>query len=218
MEIQKVLLDRYGPESFAFIFDEGSQGVDTEFGLQIASLAMTEKGGATLKLEVETLGGHASVPPKHTGRQSSPSLPPFPSVASLTRPSSHSTVGYLSILLAHIEANPVTPKFTPLHPLLRYYECAAEYAPDMPTGLKRLVAGDEDDWNVLAEKLADESDMLRSFLATSRAVDVVHGGSKSNALPENAYALIDSRLGLCGFSFLSLLARAAGADDCCLPQ
>lgn len=126
-------------------------------------------------------------------------------------------MGYLSLLLAHIEANPVTPKFTPTHPLLRYYECAAEYAPGMPTGLKRLVAGDEDDWDVLAEKLADESDMLRSFLATSRAVDVVHGGSKSNALPENAYALIDSRLGLCGFSLLSLLARAAGADDCCLP-
>lgn len=30
---------------------------------------MTEKGGAPLKIEVETLGGHASVPPKHTGRE-----------------------------------------------------------------------------------------------------------------------------------------------------
>jgi hypothetical protein len=34
--IHEVLLGRYGPDSFAFVFDEGSQGIDTDFGMQIA--------------------------------------------------------------------------------------------------------------------------------------------------------------------------------------
>jgi Gly-Xaa carboxypeptidase len=139
---------------------------------------MTEKGNAPFKIEIDTTGGHASVPPKHTGR-AWPLPRNLPPPRQLTGGCLFRAVGYLSLLLAHLEAHPVQPKFTASHPLMRYYQCLAEHNPAMPADFRRLVEGDEHDWAALAQRLADESDMLRSFLATSRAVDVVHGGSKS---------------------------------------
>lgn len=40
-----------------------------QYGAQVASLGMAEKGSVNVKITVETPGGHSSVPPEHTGSE-----------------------------------------------------------------------------------------------------------------------------------------------------
>jgi Gly-Xaa carboxypeptidase len=63
----QVIYDRYGDDGIALILDEGFSGISTEFGKTFASLGMAEKGAVNVQIKVETLGGHSSVPPVHTG-------------------------------------------------------------------------------------------------------------------------------------------------------
>lgn len=50
----------------SFLIDEGFTGVDEAYGTKFASLGLAEKGSLNLVLEVDTPGGHSSVPPEHT--------------------------------------------------------------------------------------------------------------------------------------------------------
>lgn len=59
--------DRYGTEGISFLVDEGFTGVSQDYGALVASLGMAEKGSVNVRVKVETLGGHSSVPPVHTG-------------------------------------------------------------------------------------------------------------------------------------------------------
>lgn len=45
-----------------------------EDGLALAAPGTSEKGHADLHFEVNTPGGHSSIPPKHTVRELSPSV------------------------------------------------------------------------------------------------------------------------------------------------
>lgn len=47
--------------------DEGFTGISTDYGSTVASLGMAEKGSLNVDIKVETLGGHSSVTPPHTG-------------------------------------------------------------------------------------------------------------------------------------------------------
>ena len=50
---------------------------------------------------------------------------------------------------------------------------------------------------LLEDRLAsDSNDETRSFVSTSRAIDIVRGGSKANALPEYVTAVINHRIGV----------------------
>ena len=65
--IAKVLEERYGADGLALILDEGFTGISFDYGATLASLGMAEKGAVNVAIKVETLGGHSSVPPTHTG-------------------------------------------------------------------------------------------------------------------------------------------------------
>ncbi|KAL1744323.1 hypothetical protein HDZ31DRAFT_38951 [Schizophyllum fasciatum] len=164
-----VLQERYGHDSFAFIIDEGSTGIETEYGLRVASLGLSEKGSLGAKIQVDVPGGHASKPPRHTG------------------------LGILSLLIAELEAhpNPYTLNTDSLY--LRYLTCLAQHAPDMPAGLRARVL-DPASWPALADELA-EDDELRAHIATTMAANVARAGEKVNALPEHSEAIVDSRVG-----------------------
>ncbi|GHJ89068.1 hypothetical protein NliqN6_5470 [Naganishia liquefaciens] len=163
------ITSRYGPESIAFLVDEGFGGVDQAYGATFASLGMAEKGRADLKITVETPGGHSSVPPEHT------------------------SIGILSRLLVELEANPFEPSLTAESPYLKYLTCLADHAPDVPKAFKRSVAH-PGKWKALAKRLAGESAQNRAFLATTQAIDLISGGVKVNALPEVATATINHRI------------------------
>lgn len=61
--------ERYGSDGIAFIIDEGFSGIEETYGIPVASLGMAEKGSVSVKLTVDTPGGHSSVAPVHTGSE-----------------------------------------------------------------------------------------------------------------------------------------------------
>ncbi|TRM63016.1 hypothetical protein BD626DRAFT_548355 [Schizophyllum amplum] len=165
-----VLQERYGQDSFAFIIDEGSTGIESEYGLKVASLGLSEKGSLGAKIEVDVPGGHASKPPRHTG-----------------------VIGILSLLIAALEAHPNPHTLHSSSLYLRYLTCLAQHAPDMPSDLRKRIL-DPAQWPALADSLA-ESDELRAHIGTTMAANVARAGAKTNALPEHSEAIVDSRVG-----------------------
>lgn len=118
--------------------------------------------------QVDTLGGHSSVPPAHT------------------------SIGILSLLLATLEANPFPAKFKPTNPYLQMLQCAADFGPDMDDSLKSRLK-DSRKWDDLADELSQDR-IVRAFLGTTIAIDIVSGGVKVNALPETAKATVNHRI------------------------
>ena len=67
-------------------------------------------------MTLATLGGHSSIPPKHTN------------------------IGLTSLLIAALERNPHEPIFESSDPIWGYLQCASRYAPEIPKQLKKSVA------------------------------------------------------------------------------
>ncbi|WWD17284.1 hypothetical protein CI109_101724 [Kwoniella shandongensis] len=167
--LARELEERYGPDSIALIVDEGFTGLSEEYGSLVASFGMAEKGSTNIDIKVETLGGHSSVPPPHTG------------------------IGIMSLLLAELEKNPFEPTLVPEGPYLKYLSCLSEYAPHTPKSLKSRVKNPKK-WPSLAKELAGNDRKVNSFLATSQAIDLISGGVKVNALPEFVQATVNYRI------------------------
>ncbi|WVR07064.1 hypothetical protein IAU60_004103 [Kwoniella sp. DSM 27419] len=168
-QLANVLYERYGENGIAFLVDEGFTGLSEEYGSLVASFGMAEKGAVNVKIKVETLGGHSSVPPAHTG------------------------IGIMALLLSELEANPFKPSLDPAAPYLKYLNCLADYAPSFPKTFKKEIKNPRK-WSKLARRLAKESRIVNSFLATSQAIDLISGGVKVNALPEVVEATVNHRI------------------------
>ncbi|GAA5938609.1 M20 family metallopeptidase [Sporobolomyces koalae] len=167
--LAKKLEERYGKDGVGLILDEGFTGVDKAYGTQFARFGVAEKGAVDLKLEVFTQGGHSSVPlGRHTG------------------------IGIMSRLLVALEDNPAEVNLKAGNPMLSYLNCAADYG-DMDASLKKKVRN-EHKWKQLGHELADSDPILRSFLSTSQAIDLINGGVKVNALPEYVTSTINYRI------------------------
>ncbi|ODN82117.1 hypothetical protein L202_02424 [Cryptococcus amylolentus CBS 6039] len=165
----KLLQERYGHHGIAFLVDEGFTGVTEEYGATVASLGMAEKGSVNVNIKVETLGGHSSVPPPHTG------------------------IGIMALILAELERNPFEPSLDPAAPYLKYLSCITDFAPDVPKSLKSQVKNPRK-WDKLAHELAAGDRTINSFLSTTLAIDLINGGVKVNALPEFVQATVNHRI------------------------
>ncbi|GAA5902875.1 hypothetical protein JCM5296_006320 [Sporobolomyces johnsonii] len=168
--LASTLQSRYGENGIALVLDEGFTGVDTAFGgTTFARFGVAEKGAVNVKLDVLTSGGHSSVPlGAHTG------------------------IGLLARLVVALEDHPSSPTLQAGNPVLSYLNCAADYG-KMDEGLKRRIRR-ESEWKKLGEEMAREDAVVRAFLGTTQAVDLVQGGIKINALPEYATASINYRI------------------------
>lgn len=113
---------------------------------------MAEKGAFSLTLEVLTPGGHSSVPAQHTA------------------------IGILSLLLVELEKNRDKIEMKEGNPVLSFLQCAAQFG-EMEHGLRKKVQ-DERKWNELGEELSQGDDVMRAFLSTTQAIDLVSGGIK----------------------------------------
>ncbi|KAF8216351.1 hypothetical protein K438DRAFT_1797078 [Mycena galopus ATCC 62051] len=162
----------YGEDlPFAFVVDEGG-GFGEAYGSVLAFPAVAEKGYLDVHVEVTSPGGHSSVPPPHT------------------------TIGMLAALVVKYEDNPYEIELSRDSIPYALVQCAAAYGPEMPSKLKRLVRRSTRSKKALA-KLQDvliEDPFFKSLIGTTQAVDIVQGGVKSNALPEQAYALVNHRI------------------------
>ncbi|KAL1405829.1 hypothetical protein Q8F55_007507 [Vanrija albida] len=180
------ILEKYGPDSMAMIVDEGS-GISQVFGDWFGLPAVGEKGYLDVEVKVETLGGHSSIPPPHTG------------------------IGLISLLLAEIERTPHKPVLKAESPLVGLVSCAANAA-GAPKDLRALInklnksiekgRPDKDilkrlrDWWVTgsAEQGVLPPGMGKALVSTTQAVDIINGGVKVNALPEVVTAYVNHRI------------------------
>ncbi|KAF7291986.1 Carboxypeptidase S [Mycena indigotica] len=165
------LLERFGPDSMAMIVDEGS-GFSESHGAIFAAPGIGEKGSVNVQVDIQTPGGHSSVPPEHT------------------------SIGMLAALIVHLENNAPVPKLTPNTPAFLMTQCLAAHAPSMPYSAKHAILHADKSKKAMkiAEKFLFQDGMIKALVGTTQAVDIIHGGVKSNALPEQASAIVNHRI------------------------
>ncbi|KAM0321917.1 hypothetical protein ACHAQA_009814 [Verticillium albo-atrum] len=170
------LTRRYGKHGAALVLDEGA-GIVPAWGKLFAMPGVSEKGYIDVDVVVRAPGGHSSLPPAHT------------------------SVGIAAELVSAIEAEPYAPAFHDENPFLDFLRCGAAHAPSFPTALKVLLPQKGERGlllgtrkSLLAKLAARGGDLIRCLFTTTQAVDVVHGGSKVNALPERTSIKINHRI------------------------
>ena len=149
------------------IIDEGP-GIEMQFNQKVALVGMTEKGYHNIKVSLDTLGGHSSIPPQFNG------------------------AGLLAQSIVLIDSNPYVPELhnTPfLTSLYCLNENVAEFDPVVRDCLNHL--GNftfiscyfiflDTSRNKLVKYLSDSSPFIRYNMQTSQAVDVVRSGIKGS--------------------------------------
>ncbi|KAL5531541.1 hypothetical protein ACEPAG_4418 [Sanghuangporus baumii] len=170
-QIGKYLEETYGQDAFAMIVDEGG-GYSEQYGGVFAVPAIGEKGYFDTRVEVLTPGGHSSIPPVHT------------------------SIGILSSLLVAFESHPIKPTIDRSTPIYGMLQCMAAHAPSMDHKFRHTVlkSAHSDLALHVLEKLAEKDIALKSFIGTTQAIDLIQGGVKTNALPEQAWAVVNHRI------------------------
>ncbi|THU98459.1 carboxypeptidase S [Dendrothele bispora CBS 962.96] len=169
--LAKVLEERYGKDGFAFIIDEGG-GFTEQYGTIFATPGVAEKGSFSIRMDLATKGGHSSVPPEHT------------------------SIGILSALLTHMESHPFERQIDRTTPTYQMFQCLAQHSYSMPSSLREVIRHSlhSDEALRKAESVLLKDRVYRALVSTTQAVDIIHGGVKSNALPEEAWAVVNHRV------------------------
>ncbi|KAI9510035.1 hypothetical protein F5148DRAFT_977310 [Russula earlei] len=169
--LSRAMLKKYGDDSFALLVDEGSMFGDVG-GSIIAIPGIAEKGYADTKVTVSTPGGHSSVPPSHT------------------------SIGILSRLLVEYEDNPIEPHLERGTPIYSTIQCVGQHSKNFPAHLRALIKSSVHSDRALrkleAELIKDPT--YKALVGTTQAIDLVQGGVKVNALPEEAWAVVNHRI------------------------
>lgn len=165
---------RYGSNSVHFLLDEG-KGLSYESGALYALPAVAERGNTGINLVLETPGGHSSVPPHHTG------------------------IGIAAEVITRLEnIDLFKPSLNEDHPLVKQLAVQAAYSPELDEKTRQKWARltyDEKARQALADEL-EKDRALRAYVATTQAIDVIHGGVKVNALPEKVEVKTNYRIKL----------------------
>ncbi|KAF2025898.1 carboxypeptidase S [Setomelanomma holmii] len=176
--LSQYLLKTYGHDSIAAIVDEGAVNVES-WGANFALPGVAEKGYVDVEIVVRMPGGHSSIPPKHNG------------------------IGVASELITLIEANPYEPHLYDENPYLELLHCGAEHAPKFPTKLDKLLDKHASEQKTcpkkskkdhLAIEAAKAGPEIKYLFTSSVAVDIIHGGVKTNALPERTQITVNHRI------------------------
>lgn len=171
--LNRALYDRYGENGVYAIIDEGGQSLVKLGDAAVALVGTGEKGMFNINVNLKTPGGHSSVPPDHT------------------------SIGIMSELVSSVEKDPFKPIFSPRNPTFQQYRCLAEHSNYMNEETRNAVLASDTDTKA-AEKVAsfiyNSSRGSRYLITTSQAVDIINGGIKSNALPENVDLVMNHRV------------------------
>ncbi|KAI0954058.1 hypothetical protein AcW1_006673 [Taiwanofungus camphoratus] len=171
LELGKYLLSKYGENAFAMLVDEGGT-IEKQYGGVFALPAIAEKGYLDVQVELTTPGGHSSIPPPHTA------------------------IGILAAFLVQYEDNPIQARLSRDTPIYQHVQCLAEYAPDFPASLRKAVKRSvkSDKALVVVQNMLLKIPLFKALVGTTQAIDLINGGVKANALPENAVAVVDHRI------------------------
>jgi Gly-Xaa carboxypeptidase len=102
----------------------------------------------------------------------------------------------LSQLLVHLEANPLPAELHRATPFYGTVQCYAAHGKDLPKGLRRAIKKSlhSDHHLKRAEDFLFETPAFKSLAGTTQAIDLIQGGVKTNALPEEAWAVVNHRV------------------------
>ncbi|THH17842.1 hypothetical protein EW146_g3057 [Bondarzewia mesenterica] len=152
-------------------------GYAERYGTVIATAGIAEKGYLDTMIEIASPGGHSSIPPPHT------------------------SIGMLSALLVEYEANPFKVHLSRAAPIYSNVQCLGVHAKDIPPRVRRLIKASAYSDKALKqiEKILFEDSMFKenvykALAGTSQAIDLIQGGVKTNALPEQAWAVVNHRI------------------------
>ncbi|CAK5282358.1 unnamed protein product [Mycena citricolor] len=153
---------------FAFVIDEGG-GFDGDLVQGVfATPAIAEKGFINVQLELTSPGGHSS------------------------------TIGMLAALVVKYEDKPFPLHLHKSRDSVTYQtlQCRGEHTRNIPKDLKQAIKRSihSDDALHKLESIIFRDKTYRALVGTTAAVDIMHGGVKSNALPEQAIAIINHRI------------------------
>ncbi|PRT52404.1 Carboxypeptidase S [Wickerhamiella sorbophila] len=165
--ISRLLHERYGTHGIEVIVDEGI-GIVPFGGSIFASPAVTEKGRVDFKILLNTPGGHSSMPPDHTG------------------------IGIISELAFELEANPLSPVIQKGSVVEKFFDCMGEHAADLKDSERKKFLRSSTHDKLLP--ILESDPATRFIVKTSQAIDIVQGGVKINALPENVELQVDHRI------------------------
>jgi Gly-Xaa carboxypeptidase len=170
--ISNHLFNRYGKNGIYSLLDEGGTAMAIVGGTVVAQPAVGEKGVLGIRISLTTPGGHSSVPPEHTN------------------------IGLVSKLVSVIEDSPFPQIMETTNPIFNYLQCLSQHTDEFEPEFKRDVLRSA--WDIFAKervlKFLDSVRDLRFLVRTTQAVDIIHGGVKSNALPEFTTVDINHRI------------------------
>lgn len=170
--LRDYLLETYGKNAFSILIDEGG-GYSDRFGATVSMPSVAEKGQIDVRVELRTPGGHSSKPPAHTG------------------------IGILSRIIVHLEDNPHPQILSRGGVYYQQIQCLAEHAPELPARIKGLAKkslSNDEALKELTEALSQTFSDFGPSTGTTQAIDIIHGGVKSNALPEMVFTIVNHRI------------------------
>ena len=107
----------------------------------------------------------------------------------------------------HYEANPYEPLLHRDTPMYWKAQCLAEHVPGLPHKLRKSLKKSVHSDKALKEagKELIKTKSYRALIGTTQAIDLISGGVKTNALPEQAWAVVNHRIATDRFVFGSRL-------------
>ncbi|SCV99684.1 LAFE_0B00232g1_1 [Lachancea fermentati] len=166
--------EQYGQNGIYSIVDEGAMVQEIDKNIFIAAPIVQEKGYVDVEFTVNGVGGHSSIPPKHT------------------------TIGIASDIVLTLENNPFSFDMGLDSAFYGYLCCVAEHDSNFPLEYRKAIleAPYDDKQRKKMVKFTSQVPSMRELMRTSQAVDVFNGGMKANALPEVTKFLVNHRIDL----------------------
>ncbi|KAL6942823.1 hypothetical protein ACO0RG_001787 [Hanseniaspora osmophila] len=172
--LSKFLLEKYGSDGLYSIVDEGFGVVKVSEDIYMATPITGEKGHLNSLFEIKGHGGHSSSPPM----------------------SGHTNIGVAAKLISLLEDTPFEAAYTPENPVWNLLTCLSEHSTKFDSKTKDIIkksATSPKYQKILLEFLL-ESQPFKELVRTSQAVDIIKGGVKSNALPEDVSFVVNHRI------------------------
>lgn len=171
-KLGQYLLSKLGSKSVFMLVDEGGLGVQERYGSRFALPSTGEKGSADVVIELDAIGGHSSVPPRHTA------------------------IGIAAELITDIEKDEYPLNVLPESPYFHQLQCEARWSKHMDRTLRSNILKLQLDPKAKKNAIEALSRDITSkvLMSTTQAIDIVHGGFKINALPEKVTIQINHRI------------------------
>ena len=92
-------------------------------------------------------------------------------------------------------------------PVYDTLQCIAEHAKSVPSDLRTVIKRSAQSKKALRalQAIVRKDKDLNSLVGTTQAIDIIHGGVKSNALPERAWAIVNQRIAVVRFAEITFL-------------